>query len=220
MATRHGRGRLRALLPLALAAMSCGGPKPLTLPSEPVDRAATCGVVATAAARRASADIKTSLPIAAEGRILHYALLGASSDGRFSSETAGAIVQRMRALEPEVTGGDWPALAPACKAAFPDADRADVVLPKERLDAQLGCSVLAQFVATALEPAKAQYGNQIADYRRLRGRLSDRVGPDLRARVGGSVEAQRGAEAEAMAKIVRAGSPAATLAECAKRFGA
>jgi hypothetical protein len=212
-------GPVLALLGLAMAVASCGGPKPLTLPTEPVDRAATCAVVAAAAARGATADIKASLPIEAEGRILHYALLAGSADGRFSSETAGAVFKRMRALEPDVTGGKWEALVPACKAAFPDAEKTDVTLPKDRLDAGLGCSALAQFTATALEAAKAQYAQQIAAYRRLRGRLSDRIGSDLRARAGRSLDAQRRAEGEAMAKIAHAGPPVAVLAECERRFG-
>ena len=190
------------------------------MPTDPVDRAATCGVVATASARRETADIQASLPIAAEGRILHYALLGASVDGGFSSATAGAIVKRMPALEPEITAGKWQALAPACDAAFPEAASGDVTLPADKLDAELGCRGLAQFVATALEPAKSRYAGPLADYRRLAGKLSDKVGPALRARVGSAPAAARAAEDKAMAKIARAGSPVAVLAECAKRFGA
>jgi hypothetical protein len=211
---------LAALAGLALLIASCGGPKGLTLPDDLVDRAATCGVVATASARGATADIQASLPIAAEGHILHYALLGASADGSFSSESAGAIVKRMPQLEPKITEGKWQALIPACQAAFPEAERADVSLPADNLDAQLGCSALAQFTATALEPAKSHYASELADYRRLRGRLSDKVGPALRARAGGSATAQRAAEDKAMAKIARAGPPVAVLGECARRFGA
>ena len=210
----------RSLLVLAILLASCGGPKSLTLPTEPVDRAATCGVVATASARRATADIQAPLPIAAEGRILHYALLGASADGRFSSATAGDVVKRMPALEPGITGGQWQGLVPACQAAFPDAEKADVALPADKLDAELGCEGLAKFVATALEPAKSRYAGPLADYRRLAQKIGDRVGPALRARAGGTIAAQRAAEDKAMAKVVRAGSPIPVLAECARRFGA
>lgn len=215
----------RCTRPLAHAVLAslllsaCGGPKTLTLPAEPVDRAATCGVVATASARGATADIQAPLPIAAEGRILHYALLGASPEGSYSSETAGAIVKRMSVLEPQITSGKWQDLVPVCKAAFPDAEKTDATLPRDKLDAQLGCSALAQFVATALEPAKSRYAEPLAEYRRLRGTLADRVGPALRARAGSSASAQRAAEDKAMADIVRAGSPVAVLAECGKRYG-
>ena len=198
---------------------SCGGPKALVLPTDPVDRAATCGVVATASARRETADIQAPLPIAAEGHILHYALLGASGNGAYSSATAGDIVKRMSVLEPQITEGKWQELAPACDAAFPEARGTDVTLPVDKLDVQLGCRGLAQFVATALEPAKSRYAGPLADYRRLGGTLSDKVGPGLRARAGGSIAAQRAAENQAMAKIARAGSPVAVLAECGRRFG-
>ncbi|MBV9984199.1 hypothetical protein [Bradyrhizobium sp.] len=216
---RKGRSGNPCVLASALILASCGGPKALALPTQPVDRAATCGVVATASARRATADIQAPLPIAAEGHILHYALLGASADGRFSSETAGAIVKRMPALEPEITQGQWQTLIPACQAAFPEAEKSDVTLPAVKLDAQLGCGALAQFTASALEPAKSHYARELAEYRRLRGTISDRVGPALRARAGSDMAAQREAEAEAMAKIVRAGPPVAVLAECGRRFG-
>ena len=209
--------RIAALCAMALA--SCEGPKVLTLPTEPVDRAATCGVVATAAARGATADFQASLPIAAQGRVLHYALLGASPDERYSSGTASEIVKRMGALEPSITAGRWQALVPTCKAAFPDAEKTDVSLPADRLDAQLGCSTLAQFVATALEPAKAHHASELSVYRRLHTRLGDRLGPALRARTGTSAAAQRAAEDAAMAKIARSGSPVAVLDACGKRFG-
>lgn len=219
MTRRFESAGIAALASLGLLLAACGGPKALTLPDEAVDRAATCGVVATASARGATADIQSALPIAAEGHILHYALLGASADGRFSSETAGAIVKRMPQLEPKITEGKWQGLIPGCQAAFPEAEKADVSLPADKLDAQLGCSALAQFTATALEPAKSHYAAELADYRRLRGRLSDKVGPALRARVGSASGAQRAAEDKAMAKIARSGPPVAVLAECAKRFG-
>jgi hypothetical protein len=210
----------RGAFPAAVAALvvACAGPKPLTLPAEPVDRAATCGVVATASARKATADIHASLPIAAEGHILHYALLAASAGGAFSHETASAVVRRMEALEPDISTGKWQDLVPACKEAFPAAEKQDVSLPADKLDAQLGCRGLAQFIASALEPAKSRYAGAIAVYGRLHDRLSDRVGPALRARAGRSLDAQRRAEAEAMAKIARAGPPIAVLAECARRF--
>jgi hypothetical protein len=126
----------------------------------------------------------------------------------------------MGALEPDITAGKWQELIPACKAAFPDAEKSDVTLPADRLDAELGCEGLAQFTATALEPAKNRYATDLAAYRRLRGTLSDRVGAALRARAGNSTNAQRAAEDKAMAGIARAGAPVAVLGECARRFGA
>jgi hypothetical protein len=211
-------GRTASAVLAAFALASCGGPKALTLPADPVDRAATCGIVAAAEAR-AIADINQALPLAAQGRILHYALLAASANGRFSAETAGAVSKRMNALQADVTNGKWQDLAPACRAAFPAAAGTEASLPDDRLDAQLGCSELAQFAATALEADRAHYEPQVSDYRRLRARLSDRMGPALRGRVGSDLTAQRKASDKALAEIAQKGSPVAVLDLCLKKFG-
>ncbi|MDB5692491.1 MAG: hypothetical protein JWO81_1554 [Alphaproteobacteria bacterium] len=206
-----------ALAGLALA--SCGGPKALSLPTDPVDRAATCGIVAAAEARNAAADVSQPLPLAARGRILHYALLAGSADGRFSAETAGAVSRRMSALQADVTNGKWQDLAPACRAAFPAAAAGEATLPAGRLDAQLGCSELAQFTATALEADKGHYAAQLSEYRGLRTKLSDRIGPALRSRAGSDLSAQRAAGDKALAAIAQHGSPVAVLDQCLKQFG-
>jgi hypothetical protein len=204
----------------ALALASCGGPKALVLPTDPIDRAATCGIVAAAEARNAVADFNQPLPLAAQGRILHYALLAASQGGHFSAETAGGVSKRMSALQGEVTNGKWQDLAPACRAAFPAAAQSgEPTLPSDRLDAELGCSELAQFTATALEADKAHYADQLSDYRRLKTKLSDRLGPALRSRAGSNLTAQRAAGDKALAAIVQRGSPVALLDQCLKQFG-
>jgi hypothetical protein len=189
------------------------------LPTDPVDRAATCGIVAAAEARSAAVDFNRPLPLAAQGRILHYALLAGSADGRFSAETAGAVSRRMTALQAQVTNGKWQDLAPACRAAFPAAAGGEATLPADRLDAQLGCSELAQFTATALEADKAQHAAELAEYRRLRTKLSDRLGPALRSRTGSNLTAQRAEGDKALAAIAQLGSPVAMLEQCLKKFG-
>ena len=68
----------------ALSLASCG-PKSLDLPQQPVERAATCGVIAANAARAALTDIKADIPFDGIGRVLHYTLLGGSAGGEFSS---------------------------------------------------------------------------------------------------------------------------------------
>ena len=50
---------------LVLLLVACG-PKALDLPADPVDRAATCGVVAAATARTSVADVQAPAPAAAE----------------------------------------------------------------------------------------------------------------------------------------------------------
>lgn len=205
---------------VGIALTSCGGPKALALPADPVDRAATCGIVAAAEARNAVVDFNQPLPLAAQGRILHYAVLAASEGGHFSAETAGAVSKRMSALQGMVTNGKWQDLAPACRAAFPAAAQTgEVKLPANQLDAELGCSELAQFTATALDADKAHYAAQLSDYRRLRTKLSDRLGPALRSRAGSNLTAQRAAGDKALAGIAQLGSPVAVLDQCLKRFG-
>ncbi len=93
---------MRALVAAVSAAAllaGCGGPKALTLPEDPIDRAATCGVVAAAEARAGSPDIKAALPFEAQGRILHHALVAASEGGSFSGQKASAVSKRMSELQ-------------------------------------------------------------------------------------------------------------------------
>ena len=128
---------------------SCG-PKTLALPAEPVDRAATCGVVAAAEARAATPDITQPLPFTAQGRILHYALLAGATGEEFSAEAATRVNARMSELQEEITGGKWEELGPACRAAFPVVENEDVTLPEDRFDAQLGCDEIGDFMSAAL----------------------------------------------------------------------
>ena len=138
-----------ALSLLALLLASCG-PKALTLPEDPVDQAATCGVVATAEARLATAEIKDALAFEAAGHILHYPLLAGAAGESFSSETAAAVQRRMSELQGEIGAGKWQELIPACEAAFPTAEADEATLPADRFEAQLGCDELAQYMIAAL----------------------------------------------------------------------
>jgi len=208
-----------ALLPALLLA-SCGGPKALELPADPLDRAATCGIVAAAEARTASTDIKAPLPLEAQGRILHYALLAASEGGEFKSETANNVSQRMGQLQAKVTEGKWQDLGPACRSAYPIAAGGEAKLPEVRLDAQLACNELTDFVATALESQEATgYGNELSAYRHLASRLNDEIAPGLRRRAGSGREAQQKLRRQVLAEAAQLGSPVAVIGQCLKRFG-
>jgi len=202
----------------ALMFVAACGPKPLELPADPVDRAATCGVVAAATARTSLADVQAPLPLAAQGRIFHYALLAASTGEAFEAETANRVNKRMRELQESITGGKWQDLAPACDAAFPAAGKTDVTLPEGRLDAQLACEELAEFASVALEGEEVHFGNELAAYRRMRSELNDALGPALRARAGASIEAQTRERKRALAEAAKLGSPMSVLDACAKRF--
>jgi hypothetical protein len=203
----------------ALLLAACG-PKTLTLPDGPVDRAATCGVVAAAEARLATRDIQAPLPLAAQGRILHYALLAASAGGEFSAETANRVSLRMSELQGQVTGGKWQELAPACRSAFPEAAAKEVVLPASGFDAQIGCNELADFVLTALESQESDYANELGAYRRLNRKLNDAIAPGLTRRAGSRLAAQQSERRRALAAMAKLGSPVALIDRCMERFAA
>lgn len=205
------------LLTSALLLASCG-PKSLTLPEQPIDRAATCGVVAVAEGRLRTADIKAPLPFDAMGRVLHYPLLAGSAGESFSSDAAADVQKRMTDLQDSITEGKWQELIPACRAAFPATAVSDVKLPADRLDAQLGCYALGDFMRSALEE-QGKYDNELGVYRQLGYKLDAAVGPSLRARVGSGVEAQHEARGKALVTMAKAGPPVAVMKECLARFG-
>jgi hypothetical protein len=201
-----------------LVLAGCGGRKVSALPEAPVDRAATCAIVAAAEARVAVKDVNHPLPVEAQGRIVHHALLAASAGGAFDAQTANAVNQRMGELKEQVTSGAWQTLIQPCRAAFPAAANDAPELPKNALDAELACEHLAEFLANALD-AQGRYGHEVADFRRLRGRLNDRLAPALKARVGGSLAAQQEAGRKALARAASLGSPIAVMRLCVDRFG-
>ena len=192
-------------------------PKTLTLPEEPIDRAATCGVIAANSARLATADIKAPLSFEAIGRVLHYPLLAGSNGKAFSSEAATAVQTRMTALQDSIAEGKWQQLVPACQAAFPPAYSKEVKLPSDRFDARLGCYALDEFVSSSLQVGK--YENERADLRDLKTKLDAALGTEMRSRVGSDPRSQQEARSKALAKIAKAGSPASVLNECKARFG-
>lgn len=206
-----------ACLVAALLLPGCGE-KALELPSDPVDRAATCGVVAAAAARTAMSDVQAPLPLAAQGRIFHYALLAASDGGEFKAETANRVNKRMRELEAGITSGKWQDLVPACDSAFPATGKSDVTLPSGRFEAQIACEELAEFTGIALEGAEKDFGNELAGYRRMRSELNDAIAGSLRAKAGSSAEAQSRERDRALAAAAALGSPIPVLDKCVERF--
>lgn len=210
--------RIMLVAAAALAASSCG-PKALTLPEDAVDRAATCGVVAAAEARLAVTEISAPLPLEAQGRIAHYALLGASAGDEFAPATANAISRRTTELGEQVTAGGWKDLVPACAAAFPAAVRTDVRLPADEFDAQLGCYEIAGFLTTALAGQHTNERNERATYVGLHRLLGDRVAPGLLERGGSDRAAQRREQRKALAAAAKLGSPVPVMRQCIRRFG-
>ncbi len=206
-----------AILGCALTLAACGA-KTLELPADPIDRAATCGVVAAAAARTAVTDVKAPLPLAAQGKIFHYALLTASEGGKFEAETANRINKRMRALEAGITGGRWRDLVPVCDSAFPATAKTEIKLPPGRFEAQIACEELAEFTSVALEGSEKNFGNELAGYSRMRTELNDALAPGLRARAGSDTQAQSRERDQALAAAAALGSPIPVLDSCMERF--
>lgn len=206
-------------LPIAAALLlaSCG-PQSLTLPKARVDRAATCGVIAAAEARAAT-DIKRVLPFTAQLKILHYALLAGSEGESFSEEASTAVIERMPTLQEEITEGKWQELAPACRQAFPAAEKEDVTLPSDRFAAQLGCDALGDFLVGRLRSQEMSYGAQLGDYRDMLRELDKVLGPGLRSRAGADLASQQAARREALAETARLGQPAAIMRQCVERYG-
>ncbi|NNM77015.1 hypothetical protein HJG53_08885 [Sphingomonas sp. ID1715] len=204
------------LLPLVLA--SCGR-REAELPADPIERAATCGVIAAAEARRASADVEAKLTLEQQGRILHYALLAGVEGGSFDKTRSAAVVNAMPLLGEKVTQGKWDRLIPRCEAAFPATKTGDVDLPSDPLDAQAGCQDLAAFFTTALRASEADYIDRIRVYDQMRRDLDPKLGATIRAR-GLTQKQGEAARDKALATIVQRGSPVAVLDACAKRFGA
>jgi hypothetical protein len=202
----------------ALTLSACGGPEALTLPTDPVDRAATCAVVAAAAARTAVPDVQAPLPLAAQGKIFHHALLAASQGGTFEAETANRVNKRMRELEAGITAGKWRDLVPACDSAFAVTAKTEVELPSGRFEAQIACEELADFTSIALEGEERHFGNELAAYRRMRTELNDALASGLSARAGSGSEAQSRERDRALAAAAALGSPIPVLDKCRERF--
>lgn len=208
--------RALVLLPLLLAGCAREGQ---ALPVDPVARAATCGVVAAADARRESANVETKLTLEQQGRILHYGLLAGSEGGRLDKTRTAAVVNAMPGLGDEVTSGKWEALIPQCEAAFPATRAAgEIKLPSDALQAQAGCHDLADFFTDAMRASEADYIERIRAYDSMRRDLDPKLGGTLRARGLGQAESEE-ARDKAVAALVQLGNPVPVLNQCVKRFG-
>lgn len=207
----------RLLLASALLITSCG-PKSLELPAQPIDQAATCGVVAAAEARAGTADIKAPLSFASMQRILHYPLLAGSTGDSFVPESASAVQKKMTELQDRIIAGKWQDLVPACKAAFPATAITKAELPADRFEAQLGCYELADFIRSALEKG-GEYDNELSSYHALSMKLDPALGAGMRSRGGTDFKSQENERHKALAKIAKAGPPTDVMRQCIARFG-
>lgn len=200
----------------ALLLVSCG-PQALVLPEEPIDRAATCGSVAAASARAATA-VGAPLSLDGIGSVLHYPMLAGSAGESYSSDAAEAVQKRMSELQDSIGEGKWRDLIPACNAAFPAAATDRVTLPADRFEAQLGCDELGDFLLSSLE-AQEEYLNEFGEYRQMANKLETTVAAGLRSRAGPDPDARQDERRKALATMAKAGPPVAVMRACLTRFG-
>lgn len=204
---------------VALALLQGCGPKALSLPEEPIDRAATCGVVATIKARVGTTDIKAPLPLGAQEHVLHYALLAGSAGEEFSSETTSAVLKRMPDVEGKISGGKWQDVVPACEQSFPQAQVNEVKLPDNQTSARLQCDEMADFIVRTLQRQGQSDAERLSQYRAVTRQLNQTLGPGLRARAGSDLQAQQAERRKALAQAAKLGSPSALMKQCVERFG-
>jgi hypothetical protein len=203
------------LLPLALAGCA---KKQAGLPEDPIQRAATCGVVAAAEARRAGG-VDAKLTIEQQGHILHYALLAGAEGGTFDKPRSAAVVNAMPQLGDKVTNGKWEPLIGECAEAYPVSRPAEsITLPSDALTAQAGCHDLADFMTTALRVQENNFIDQMRAYDGMERALDPKMGATLKAR-GLNLAQANDARAKALAALVTLGPPTAVLDQCVKKFG-
>lgn len=204
------------MLPLALAA--CAKPQ-AGLPDDPIKRAATCGVVAAADARRVLGSVDAKLSIEQQGHILHYALIEGAAGGSFDRTRSAAVVNAMPKLGDKVTAGKWEPLIGECADAYPATKPIEsVTLPSDPLTAEAGCHDLSDFITTALRSQEQNYIDRIRAYDAMERKLDNRMGATLKARGLNQVQANA-ARAKALAKLATLGPPIAVLDQCLKKFG-
>lgn len=207
---------LIAMLPIAALLSSCGG-APAALPEATVERAATCGVVASAQARKVTANPQFPLTAAQRGAVLRPALLTGSEGDEFVLKRAAAVVDAMPALGEDLSEEDIAALAPQCARAYPPAPT-PVVLPDDPLTAAMGCDELGNFMRQALSVQAGDYKTELDKYYALNMALDPRLAPLLSRRGVNGVEASQAEARKAMGAIVKLGEPTAILDACSAKY--
>jgi hypothetical protein len=207
------------LVPLSAALILAGcGSKAPVLPDDPIEKAASCGVIAAASERNA-AGAKGELPPAAQERIFHYALLAGSTGKSFDEDAAQKVFQRSPKLFDTLIVEGWESLRPACATAFPQTQVAQPTLPAKPLDSMQQCYVLTNFMRRSLGSAAASYGEISAEYGRFIDKLDGKLSQALNRAGIKSDEDRATRRADALAAAARMGQPSAVIAACMKKYG-
>lgn len=204
--------KLLIAIPLLLAT-GCAK-QTLALAEDPVERAATCGVVAAAQARTSAPTIGDPLSMEGQGNVLRHALLAGAQAERFSNEAADAVVKRMPALVDQITEAKWKDLIAPCAQAYPVAQTA---LPEDPLTAALGCDALSGFMRDALS-AGGDYEEALFEYSRMERAVDGLIAPMLDRRGIVSEDARTVQRQKALSAIAKAGHPAKVMDACVARY--
>lgn len=201
---------------LSLALGGCGGPEQLALPSDPIERAATCGVVTAAEARTQQTNVSSPLAFDTQGAIMHYALLAGAENQSFSRERAAKVVARMGELGDSLTEKKWETLIGPCRESFPATDPAKPIsLPEDRLESQMSCYMLGDFLAKAMKMQGNTYGDQLIEYGMLNNDLDPKIASGLARRgIAGNGEKAKALRNAALADAAQRGSPMAVMEKC------
>ncbi len=206
------------ILPVSVALLLAGCAKQApTFPSDPLDQAATCGVIA-AATEREAAGLKGDLSADAQARILHYAMLYASTGEAFDQDKLNAVSKRMPQLFDQTIKGKWKSLQSTCVVAFPASQIKQPALPPKPLDAMLQCDALAEFLRKALADQGSNYGEAANAYGLFIEKLDPKLSPALRAAGSGGADALRDRKLEALASASKLGQPPAVIDACEKKY--
>jgi hypothetical protein len=208
-----------ALIPSALALMLAGcGDKTPMLPSDPIEQAATCGVV-TAATERGSAGVKGDLSAKAQMRIFHYPLLAGAQGESFDHAKADAVFKRMPDLFDQTIKGKWQVLQPACASAFPATQNSKPALPAGALDSTAQCYAVVNFMRKALGGLGGTYEEAGNRYGVLATKLDTRLTAALGRAGINSDDARKANSDKALADAARLGQPQAVIAACEQKYG-
>jgi hypothetical protein len=208
------------IVPLATALLLAGcGEKTPQLPTQPLDRAATCGVVAAATERKA-VGAKGDLPAESQARILQYSMLYASDGKALDLDKVNRVSARMPALFEQTIKGKWETLGTACAQAFPATQVKQPVLPSKPLDSMLQCYALADFLRKVLTEQGGGYGTATNAYGALKDRLDMKIAPLRRAAGLKNGPEFRQKQLEELAAVARLGQPPAVIAACEAKYPA
>ena len=210
--------KVAAVSAAALMLGSCG-PKQLTLPSDPIDRAATCAVVSAADSRAKAPEAKGDLDFDAQTRIIHYAMIAGSEGNGFSAKRASAVVNRMGEVEADITNGKWQDLVAPCDQAYPVVKKIDgIELPKGRFDAELGCYSMGDFLVKTVTTTDPRAQESFAAFQKMKRRLDGPIGSALKARGAGSYVKTQALKEAALVQMTKLGAPAEVMKICTSRF--